>query len=170
MLALAIAASTASAKVVVRPIVPADLDVSVTQELAWQARAAGVQIYVCAAGSDATRFSWSLKAPEADLFDSAGNRIGWHYSGPTWEAVDGSKVGATVKARAEAPDGKAVPWLLLSATSNTGSGVLARVASIQRVNTEGGSSPAAPGCDQAHVGAETRVPYSATYYFYAAAQ
>ena len=33
---------------------------------------------------------------------------------------------AAVKARADAPDGKAIPWLLLAATSNAGSGACAR--------------------------------------------
>jgi hypothetical protein len=34
-----------------------------------------------------------LKAPDADLFDEGGRRIGRHFAGPTWEASDdGSKV------------------------------------------------------------------------------
>jgi uncharacterized protein DUF3455 len=165
MLALAIAAHGGAAKVVVRPIVPPQLDVAADQPLALQARATGFQIYTCAAGKDAAQFAWALKAPEADLFDGAGRKIGRHYAGPTWEAVDGSKVGAAVKARADAPDANAVPWLLLAATSNAGSGVLAHVASIQRLNTSGGTAPAQL-CDDTHAGEERRVPYTATYYFY----
>jgi hypothetical protein len=166
-LALATAAGTCAAMVVLRPIVPQQLDVGADQTLALRAHAAGYQIYTCAAGSDASRFGWALKAPEADLYDGAGRKIGRHYAGPTWESVDGSKVGATVKARADAPDGKAIPWLLLGATSNAGTGVFARVESIQRLDTAGGSTPPTKTCDQAHAGAESRVPYSATYYFYA---
>jgi hypothetical protein len=68
-LALVAAAASCAAKVVIRPIVPEALDVSANQELALRARASGVQIYVCTAGSDAAQFGWKLKAPEADLFD-----------------------------------------------------------------------------------------------------
>jgi hypothetical protein len=166
LLALAVVAGNCAAKVVFRPIVPEQLDVSADQTLALQARATGYQVYACVATSDGY-FGWTLKGPEADLFDTSGRRIGRHYAGPTWEAIDGSKVGASVKARADAPDGKAIPWLLLGATSNGGNGVLTRVASIQRLNTAGGSNPPAQACDAAHVGAEERVPYTATYYFYA---
>jgi hypothetical protein len=167
-LALVIAASSCTAKVVLRPIVPEQLDVSAEQALALRAQASGVQIYACAAADDSSHFAWMLKGPEADLFDSSGRKIGKHYAGPTWEAFDGSKVGASVKARAESPDGKAIPWLLLAATANAGTGVLAHVASIQRLNTAGGSNPPPQTCDAANVGAERRVPYTATYYFYSA--
>ena len=162
------AAATGAAKVVVKPIVPETLDVPPNQEVTLQARAAGFQIYACSPKSDSSGFAWTLKAPEADLFDSTGQKIGKHYVGPTWEAVDGSKVGGTVKARADAPDSSAIPWLLLGATSNAGTGVLAHVASIQRLNTAGGNAPPAQTCDQAHAGTESRVPYTATYYFYSA--
>ena len=169
MLALS-AAATSAAKVVVKPIVPETLDVPPNQEVTLQARAAGFQIYACSPKSDSSGFAWTLKAPEADLFDSTGQKIGKHYAGPTWEAADGSKVAGTVKARADAPDASAIPWLLLGATSNAGTGVLARVANIQRLNTAGGNAPPAQSCDEAHVGTESRVPYTATYYFYSALQ
>ena len=168
MLVFGAAASSSAAKVVVRPVVPNNLDVPANQELALEARASGVQIYLCAAGSEARRFGWTLKAPEADLFDSAGQKIGKHYAGPTWEATDGSKVAGTVKARADAPSGNAIHWLLLGATSTAGTGVLTRVANIQRLNTAGGNAPPAQTCDETHVGTESRVPYTATYYFYSA--
>jgi hypothetical protein len=136
------------------------------EELALQVRAAGFQIYTCAANADSPRFEWTLKAPEADLFDTAGDEIGRHYAGPTWELTDGSKVGGKVVARAEAPDHEAIPWLRLDATSNAGTGRLAGVSSIQRVNTVGGAPPSKP-CDLAHLNAQVRVPYAATYSFYA---
>jgi FtsP/CotA-like multicopper oxidase with cupredoxin domain len=167
-LTLAFAASSCAAKVVLRPIVPEQLDVSAEQALALRAQANGVQIYTCAAVDDSSHFAWTLKGPEADLFDSSGRKIGRHYAGPTWEAFDGSKVGASVRARADSPDGRAIPWLLLAATSNAGTGVLTHVASIQRLNTAGGTNPPPQTCDAANVGAERRVPYTATYYFYSA--
>src|SRR5260370_167982 len=73
--------------------IPAPLRVPTNSVLTLRAHAAGVQIYQCRADKDdAARIAWSLKEPEADLFDHAGNKIGKHYAGPTWEATDGSKV------------------------------------------------------------------------------
>jgi hypothetical protein len=100
------------------------------------------------------------------LFDSAGNKIGKHYAGPTWELNDGSKVAGRVVARADAPDHTAIPWLLLDATLNAGTGRLAGVSSIQRVDTTGGTPPSQP-CNLEHANAEVKVPYAATYFFYA---
>ena len=113
------------------------------------------------------RFEWSFKAPEAELFDSDGKKIGRHYAGPTWEANDGSKVVGEVKAKDNGPDPNAIPWLLLSAKSTSGSGIFSQTQSIQRLNTVGGQAPA-EGCNQAQFGKETRVPYKAKYYFYIA--
>jgi hypothetical protein len=39
-----------------------------------------------------TRFEWVFKAPEARLIDLTDKNIGKHYTGPTWESNDGSKV------------------------------------------------------------------------------
>ena len=163
---LGLATICVGAAVSVRPVVPDRLDVDPEQPLALLAHASGVQIYSCTAGSDAARFAWSLKAPEAALFDDAGRRIGSHYGGPTWEAVDGSKVIGSVKARVDAAGGETIPWLLLAATSNSGPGVFANVANIQRIDTRGGTVPNDIACDEAHLGSERRVPYSATYVFY----
>jgi hypothetical protein len=40
------------------------------------------------------------------------------------------------------------------------------VSAIQRVNTAGGAAPDQP-CDLSHLNAKVRVPYAATYFFYA---
>ena len=80
---------------------------------------------------DPGRFEWTLKAPEADLFDRAGRKIGTHYAGPTWESGDGSKVVGEVKGRDNGPDPSAIPWLLLAAKSNSGSGVLVQLSQYQ---------------------------------------
>ncbi len=53
-----------------------------------------------------------------------------------------------------------------AAVETDGPGIFRRVAFIQRVNTTGGTAPAAPGTT---VGEEARVPYTAEYYFYRAA-
>jgi hypothetical protein len=151
---------------VVAPVTPESLAVPADQIVLFEAHAVGVQIYVCAAkaGAAAT-FEWSLKAPEAELTDDRGAKIGRHSAGPTWESVDGSKVVGKKKAQADAPEAGAIPWLLVTATSNDGAGVMARVKTIQRVDTHGGKAPV-DGCDAAHAGAEARAPYTATYYFH----
>jgi hypothetical protein len=149
--------------------IPAGLRVPPGAVLAQQVRAAGVQIYVCTAdNSDAARFSWTLKQPEADLFDQAGIKIGKHYAGPTWEANDGSRVTGEVVARADSPAPNSIPWLLLRAKSASGSGMFGSVIFIQRLGTAGGNAPAGR-CDQTAAGVEARTPYTAEYRFYAAA-
>ncbi len=148
------------------PATPDAIAIPATQGVIVKALGKGVQIYVCKSKESApTAFEWTLKAPEAELFDDAGKKIGKHYAGPTWEAADGSKVVGKLKAKVDAPEGSAIPWLLLNAQSNEGDGLFAKVRSIQRVATVGGKAPAG-GCDAAHVGAETRVDYTATYFMY----
>ena len=126
----------------------------------------GVQIYTCEAKDQG--FAWVFKAPEANLFDKQGRQIGTHFAGPSWKFADGSVVGE-VAARADAPAGGAIPWLLLRAKSHQGSGALSSVAFIRRADTKGGVAPAS-GCDAAHVGAQARVRYYALYQFFGAAK
>ena len=133
--------------------------------LMLEAMADGVQIYACEAQGQG--FEWVFKAPEADLFDLSGKKIGKHYAGPTWESNDGSKVVGEVKARDDGPAATAIPWLLLSAKSTSGKGVFSQTQSIQRLYTVGGKAPAG-ACTRAQLGKEARVPYKATYYFYSA--
>ena len=164
---LAWLASTAGTIAAPLPEVPEWLRVPAGQGLAIDLRGVGVQIYVCAAGKDdAGKFEWTLKAPEAELFDDSGKKVGKHYAGPTWEGDDGSKVVGELKARDDGPDPNAIPWLLLSAKAISGSGMLGKTTSIQRLQTIGGKAPA-DGCSQAaQVGREIRVPYQARYAFY----
>jgi hypothetical protein len=155
-------------KPVASPATPDAIKVPEGQGPLLKVRAKGVQIYVCAPKKDAPQqLEWTLKGPEAELFDQTGKLVGKHFAGPTWEATDGSKVIGAVKAKAEAPTSTAVPWLLLEAKANEGHGILSHVIFIQRVDTEAGKAPA-QGCDKAHAQAETRVDYTANYYFYAA--
>jgi hypothetical protein len=129
--------------------------------------ARGVQIYTCrakASASDATE--WVFVGPEAQLFDMQGAVAGTHYAGPHWEAADGSKIVGAVKARADAAEAGAIPWLLLSARSVGGTGRYAQVTSVQRVNTSGGSAPA-QDCGAGTLGTTVRVPYTADYVLFA---
>ena len=135
--------------------VPANLQPA-NESLAQVVPAKGVQIYEC---RDA---KWVFVAPQADLFDRHGNKIGTHYAGPAWEAADGSKVVGAVKARSDAPQAGAIPWLLLSTKSVAGDGSFSNVTSIQRVSTTGGVAPMG-GCE---TGGKARVPYTADYYFF----
>jgi hypothetical protein len=134
--------------------------------LSFAANAKGVQIYECRVKKDTTaQYEWVLKAPEADLFEGRGKRIGRHYGGPTWESNDGSKVIGEVKGSEPSTDAKAIPWLLLQAKTHEGNGIFSRVNIIQRLETVGGKPPA-EGCDQSGSGKEVRVPFTAVYYFY----
>jgi len=147
-------------------VVPDQLQVPTGQKLALDVRGVGVQIYVCSA-ADGGNYEWRFKAPEADLFDQQGRKVGKHYAGPTWEANDGSKVVGAVKAHQDDPHGAAIPWLLLNAKSNEGAGVFGKVDAVQRLATDAGLAPK-DGCSQAQLGQEARVAYQAVYRFYSA--
>ena len=148
------------------PDAPAVLKVQPGQVLTHVLKGTGVQIYVCRADqADPAKYQWEFKAPEAELTTSRGKLAGKHYAGPTWEAEDGSKVVARVIAGARNDDPNAIPWLLLSATSNSGPGIFAKTTGIQRLYTVSGKAPT-EGCDRDHAGKEARVSYSAQYYFY----
>jgi hypothetical protein len=150
---------------IVPPQVPENLKPPATEALLMKALGKGKQIYACQASpQDQTRFEWVLERPEADLFNTKGEKIGKHYKGPTWESNAG-KVTAEIQQRAQAPRAGAVPWLLLKAKSVEGPGAFGRVTYIQRVDTMGGAAPA-DGCDHAHAGKEAGVDYQADYYFY----
>jgi hypothetical protein len=144
--------------------VPQPLQPPAGQQLLSQAHAKGDQVYTCT--EDVTQYTWALKAPNARLFDKDGKPFGKHFAGPSWEANDGSRVTGKPIANVPSPDADSIPWLLVQAVGHEGTGVLSRVAFIQRLNTKGGKAPSS-GCDEAHAGQELRVPYSADYLFYA---
>jgi hypothetical protein len=144
--------------------VPKELQPPANEQLLLQVHAKGDQIYSCKA--DGAQFAWTLKAPEAQLFDGSGKPFGKHFAGPSWEANDGSRVMGKAVANAPSPDADSIPWLLVTVVSHSGVGVLARVTSIQRINTKGGKAPAS-GCDAVHAGEEHRAAYSADYVFFA---
>jgi hypothetical protein len=139
----------------------------VLQRTLW---ADGVQIYECRAkAADASAAQWVFVAPEATLADGNGEPVGRHYAGPTWEAADGSKVVGVVKAKLDAPDAGAIPWLLLATHSTGTPGLFANVTSIQRLATAGGAMPGS-GCSLASIGQVARVAYKAQYTQYAVKQ
>ena len=142
------------------PDVPAAIEVLAGKKVHFHAYAEGVQIYQWSGTA------WVFVAPEATLFADADadGEIGTHYAGPTWENNSGSTVVGTRLAGVNVTPG-AIPWLLLQAKSTTGPGCFKLTTYIQRVNTEGGVAPSAPG---ASVGEIARVPYTAEYFFYRA--
>ena len=151
---------------------PQSLEVPEGQVLTLSARGTGVQIYECRSSpsnSNPTVFAWTLRAPEAQLRYAAGQSLGRHYAGPTWEANDGSKVVGEVVAHEDGADGTAIPLLLLRAKQTSGTGIFSNVRSIQRLHTVGGKAPPT-GCDQTYAGIESRVAYTADYYFYSIPQ
>jgi hypothetical protein len=158
------AASTVLSFSVAAQQVPQQIQPPAREQLLLQVHAKGDQVYTCK--SDAGQFTWTLKAPDAQLFDKDGKPFGKHFAGPSWEARDGSRVTGKAVANAPSPDADSIPWLLVNILSHNGSGVLSRATTIQRLNTKGGKAPAS-GCDASHVGQEVRVPYSADYLFYA---
>jgi Protein of unknown function (DUF3455) len=144
--------------------VPDQLRPPASDHLLFQLHAKGDQIYVCK--PEGAQFTWTLKAPDARLFDRHGKPFGKHFAGPTWQANDGSSVVGKAVAKWPSPDADSVAWLLVTVISHQGHGALSRVTTIQRVNTKGGQPPAS-GCDAARVGQEFRAPYSAEYRFFA---
>jgi Protein of unknown function (DUF3455) len=149
-----------------KPTVPDSIRPPAGEELVLKARATGFQVYICRPGPDG-KPAWTLKAPEAQLFDEQGKVIGKHFGGPSWQLNDGSQVTGKMAAKVDAPDPKAIPWLLVTVTGHSGNGALGRVTSIQRVNTVAGLPPAASDCTQQSGEAEFKSKYSADYYFYA---
>ena len=145
--------------------VPDNLRPPANEQLLFRLHAKGDQVYICK--GEAGQFAWTLKAPDAQLFDQDGKAFGKHFAGPSWEANDGSRVTGKAVANAPSPEADSIPWLLVNIVSHEGSGVLTRATTIQRLNTKGGKAPAS-GCDGSHSGGEVvRVPYSADYLFYA---
>jgi hypothetical protein len=159
---LAVASGVVSVSAAAQEI-PKQLEPPAGEQLLLQVHAKGDQIYTCK--SDGALFTWTLKAPDARLFDKNDKPFGKHFAGPSWEANDGSRVTGKAVANSPSSDAMSIPWLLVTVVSHDGSGVLSRVTSIQRINTRGGKAPAA-GCDASHVGDEIRMPYAADYRFY----
>ena len=149
------------------PEVPEAIKAPAGLDVVLLAHAVGSQIYTCQAG-EGGKFSWTLKAPEAELRDQDGKAIGRHSTGPSWTVADGSSVTGKAVAHVDSPDPGSIPWLLVNVVSHSGEGRLANVTTIQRVHTHGGKPPA-DGCDASHRDAETESGYTADYYFYAPA-
>jgi hypothetical protein len=148
------------------PTVPDTIKTPAGAEVIARFHARGDQVYACGPGAaGGAAFEWTLKRPDATLTTDNGGAAGTHTAGPTWTSADGSAVVGKKLAQAAAPEATAVPWLLLGAVSTSGAGLFSNVTYVQRVATSGGKAPAG-GCGADNAGAETRVPYTADYYFF----
>ncbi len=121
--------------------------------------AEGAQVYECKAGADG-KSAWAFREPIATLIVD-GKTIGRHYAGPNWEHSDGSAVVGKAIGNAPGATANDIPWLKLEVTSRRGSGVLAGVTTVQRINTQGGKLEGA--CDK--IGSFKSAPYAAEYVF-----
>jgi Protein of unknown function (DUF3455) len=121
--------------------------------------ALGAQVYDCKAGTDG-KLAWTFREPIATLIED-GKTVGRHYAGPNWEHADGSAVTGKVVGKAAGATAGDIPWLKLEVTSHRGTGILANISTVQRVNTEGGNLEGA--CDAA--GSYRSMPYAADYVF-----
>jgi hypothetical protein len=125
--------------------------------LALLLAARGVQIYEC------REQAWTLVGPEAVLHDAQDRVVGTHGVGPSWQLTDGSRVGGNIQASFDAPGGREVPWLLLTAQAEPSApGSLSGIRYIQRLNTRGGLAPAGACVNQQ----SARVAYTADYLFF----
>ena len=150
---LILLASPASAEVTATIAAPDDTLVATIH-------AAGAQVYECKADAGG-KLAWQFREPIATLIVN-GQTVGWHHAGPSWDLADGSAVVGKLAGRAPGESPKDIPLLKLDVISRRGSGLLANVTTIQRLNTKGGVADGS--CDAA--GTFLSVPYSADYLFY----
>jgi hypothetical protein len=145
------------------PLMPAQHEVPLRT-----VHAAGTQIYECRVSKlDPQQLEWAFVAHEADLVDDTGRVVGKHLEGPRWQSLDGSEVAGSVRASVPAPGDQAIPWLLLRTRSVGRDGEFARITSIQRINTRGGTPPATTYCTPRLIGTRALVPFHADYVLYA---
>lgn len=121
--------------------------------------AEGVQIYECRA--DATGGAqWRFREPLAILMKN-GRTVGRHFAGPTWELADRSAVVGKVEAQAPGQTAKDIALLKLGVVEKRGEGELAKVTTIQQLDTQGGAF----GGPCHEPGALHLEPYAADYVF-----
>jgi uncharacterized protein DUF3455 len=123
----------------------------------------GVQIYESKVNS-AGACEWTLKAPEAQLKSLSGEVLGKHYGGPTWSLNDGSHLVGNLPPlkTVNAPDGRNIPWLLVTPKTRSDAGLLSTVDYVARIATSGGVAPEEPPKGPSDT---ARVEYRATYLF-----
>ncbi len=155
-----LALATASVAAPAARTVPDALAVPDGQRVVLKTIGVGVQVYDCLDGS------WRFREPAATL-GRGRSALGIHFAGPNWQSLrDGSRVTGRLRTGVAAPrPGRDIPWLLLEAAANVGSGVFADVDFVQRLDTRGGVAP--PGACDPVTRPSVAVPYRSTYVFWA---
>jgi hypothetical protein len=144
---------------------PEAIRVPVGQKALMTQRGVGELTYECRAKKDMPdQLEWAFVGPVASLMNAERKAVGKYYAGPTWEAMDGSKVSGKQVAVSPAAPGN-IPLQLVKADPSMGVGAMNGISYIQRVNTKGGVAPAAV-CDAGSVSKRMTVPYEADYVFY----
>jgi hypothetical protein len=145
------------------PAVPPRLQASALEEPAFALRASGVHVYECRPSLNGG-FQWVFTNPDATLSDGRASRALETTPNAFESSEDRSSVTGIVRAAAPAGSDN-LPWVLMGAGSPSETGLFAGVTSVQRVNTSGGVAPA-NGCGESTAGTESRVAFTADYYFY----
>jgi len=147
-------------------MLPEPVKVPTGHRVAWETVGVGEITYECKpkAGSPAA-FEWVFAGPKADLMSRSGALLGGYYGPPaTWTSKDGSKLTGAQLAVAPAGAGN-IPFQLVKAHPDLGSGALTGVSYIQRVATQGGVAPSLP-CTSEGLGRRETVKYQADYIFW----
>ena len=145
-------------------MLPAEIRVPAGHAQSLYTTGTGEITYECREKKTGAGHEWAFVAPVATLTNSQGKVVGKYYAGPTWEALDGSKV--TGKQLAVSPSSPGnIPLQLVQANPAMGEGAMRGVSFIQRLKTAGGVAPALP-CSAAQSGQKQVVPYRADYAFY----
>lgn len=132
---------------------------------AFALSASGAQLYRCSALTDAANaYAWVPTAPDVTLFEGA-HGVARLAAQNQWESLDDRSSVSGVPRRIQSGGPGNLPWETLAAVPTGDSGIFANVTAIQRVNTRGGAAPQAP-CNDANLGEEARVDFTADYYFY----
>lgn len=120
----------------------------------------GAEIFRCEAQANGPH--WAYRLPDAELRDAAGAVAVHHGANLSFEHVDGSRLLGEIADHVASPTDNALPWLLMT-TRSYGTGALAGVRYVERVDTAGGMPP--PACDVAQLNQVLRVPFSADFVF-----
>jgi hypothetical protein len=142
--------------------VPAQIPAAIAapgEAIAATFHAEGAQLYECRPDAE-SKLVWQFREPVAALM-LAGKTIGTHYTGPSWQHTDGSKVRARTVGSAPGASAGDIAWLKLEVTEQYGDGTLSHVTTVQRINTKGGVAKGPCG----NAGEFLGVPYSADYVF-----
>lgn len=163
--ALGLCVSLAAQASVDNAALPEPVRVPAGHKMLMSATGVGELTYECREKKDAAGvFEWAFVGPVAKLYAADKKEVGKYYAGPTWESTDGSKVtGKQVAVSPSAPGN--IPLQLVKAEPTMGTGAMAGVSYIQRLNTKGGVAPAT-ACTSDTKGARQQVVYEADYVFY----